>query len=521
MTSLNNSPETKPSIVSRMAGSITDYLRRQRVSPSLKFSEDWECKKWDNWDKVEEQLNLARGKMKDGKEKAIICKMLGTCLEAICQYKECKEREMQMLQEEAEQRKQQEILLSLQIEQLMKELGEEKEKCRKAEDKLELMITQASNTPDPVKICKVIVSPEDWDGNIWEDPDEEFSKESELDESEFKVGPITKTKVSAGPQGGKWRNTAETIPWDPLPLANLQEKYGRKTGESETEYLWRVSLTGGDRIMLDQGVAAGFWGPGVFLNEGPDPNTEPHSITRRVAYWAGGKDPWDRGEPAAIPIRSLSEVSAAVTKAACLQAMNDRGAHGNYPIAAPVNPQAMRPLIKGAPAVLKQYLIAKSHEIRQSIEHNTQEGQKSLRPIPTWAELMRGIVSRGREIRWDKLTPAGRSRAEADNRWIWQVKQTRQNPRHLPQSHKLPVEVVDPQKRHNGLWRKALALGIPRVAIRGQPTEIVLSLVRAFEKQRISGNPEQTKQPPTPKVLVNNPFSPFKEELQILKPKNE
>lgn len=135
-----------------MAGSITEYLQRHGVSPSPKFSEDWARENWDNWNKIEEQLNLTRGKLKDGKEKGIICKMLGTCLEAACQYKECKEREMQMLQDEVEQRKQQEMLLSLRIDQLLKQLGEEKEKRRKVEDKLELMITCAPNPLDPVKV---------------------------------------------------------------------------------------------------------------------------------------------------------------------------------------------------------------------------------------------------------------------------------------------------------------------------------------------------------------------------------
>lgn len=54
--------------------------------------------------------------------------MLGTCLEAACQYKECKEREVQMLHDETEQRKRQKMLLSLRTDQLLKQLGEEKEK---------------------------------------------------------------------------------------------------------------------------------------------------------------------------------------------------------------------------------------------------------------------------------------------------------------------------------------------------------------------------------------------------------
>lgn len=81
--------------------------------------------------------------------------MLGTCLEAPCQYKERKEKEMRVLQDEVEQRKQQEMLWSLQTEQLQTKLEEEKEKRKRVEDKLELMITWALSPPDPVKNHKL------------------------------------------------------------------------------------------------------------------------------------------------------------------------------------------------------------------------------------------------------------------------------------------------------------------------------------------------------------------------------
>lgn len=132
--------------------------------------------------------------------------MLGKCLEAACPYKKCKDKEIIMLQDEVDQTKQQEMLLPLQIEQLLKQLGEEKEKWKRVEDKQELMRTRVLSLPDPVKIHKLIVPLEDWDGHIWGDPDQEFSdessEESELDESEFKVTPITKTEVFIEPQGG-------------------------------------------------------------------------------------------------------------------------------------------------------------------------------------------------------------------------------------------------------------------------------------------------------------------------------
>lgn len=77
--------------------------------------------------------------------------MLKEYLGAAYQYKECEEQEIRMLQDEAEQRKWQEMLLPLWIDQFLKQLGEEKEKPRKVEDKLELMIIQA---PNPLTFCK-------------------------------------------------------------------------------------------------------------------------------------------------------------------------------------------------------------------------------------------------------------------------------------------------------------------------------------------------------------------------------
>lgn len=145
------------------------------------------------------------------------------------------------------------------------------------------------------------MSPEDWDGDIWGDPDQELnhesSEKSELDESEFTVAPIIKTEVSVGPRVSNQKNITGTILWDPLPLANLQEKYWWKPGESEIEYLWHVSIPRGDCTVLNQDEVYSFWGPGVFLTGGPDLHNEPHSTTCQRAYWEGGIDPQEWGEP--------------------------------------------------------------------------------------------------------------------------------------------------------------------------------------------------------------------------------
>ncbi|GAB0207483.1 hypothetical protein GRJ2_003214000 [Grus japonensis] len=133
-----------------------------------------------------------------------------------------------------------------------------------------MMLMRAPHPPNPVQIRKLIVSPEDRDGDIWGDPDDsdEGSDDSLFpsNSSEYEARLIIKAEYSEGPWGG-------TLP-----------------GETETEYLWRVCLSGANRIMLSGDEANGYWCPGVFLNLGLDPVNEAHSITRTVAYWARGID---------------------------------------------------------------------------------------------------------------------------------------------------------------------------------------------------------------------------------------
>lgn len=82
--------------------------------------------------------------------------------------------------------------------------------------------------------------------------------------------------------------TRKTTLFDPLQRANLQNQYSRNPGETETEYLWRLSLTGRDRIVLNGNKANSYWGTGVFLITVCNPSNDSHSLTSRVAYWAGG-----------------------------------------------------------------------------------------------------------------------------------------------------------------------------------------------------------------------------------------
>lgn len=60
---------------------------------------------------------------------------------------------------------------------------------------------------------------------------------------------------------GWYRNrTAKTTLFDSVHVVNLQEWYSHKPGETETEYLQRLSLTGGHNILLNSNEANNFWG---------------------------------------------------------------------------------------------------------------------------------------------------------------------------------------------------------------------------------------------------------------------
>lgn len=104
-----------------------------------------------------------------------------------------------------------------------------------------MMLRQAPCPPDIVQIRKLIASPEDWDGDIWGDAGD---GEPDEDDPLFSTNPpeyetrLVKTERTVGPWGGHPGHTTQTTPWVPLQVTNLQDRYSRKSGETETECLW-------------------------------------------------------------------------------------------------------------------------------------------------------------------------------------------------------------------------------------------------------------------------------------------
>lgn len=62
--------------------------------------------------------------------------------------------------------------------------------------------------------------------------------------------------------------TTKEVPYTATGLAKLKKEFGCTPKEFETEYVWRVSLLGGDQILLSEKEAEGYWGPRVFLTTG-------------------------------------------------------------------------------------------------------------------------------------------------------------------------------------------------------------------------------------------------------------
>lgn len=338
---------------------------------------------------------------------AVLCTALCACLKQSQDQHKCYKQS-----ERSDSEKQ------LETSCLKAELRRERERVRLLQQKNELVLTRAKTPASVAQSRKLIAGMDPEDGDIRRDSNE--NSVDEVEEAKDVSLPL-KTEKYTGPHGRKPQTAVRTIRWTEHELSCLQDKFSRKPGETETEYLWRVSLTGGDRILLSNDEAGGFWGPGVFLSGGPDGD---RSLTSRVAYWAGGVDPREREEPVTIRIRRLSELSEGVQKAACIQAMYEKGQQG-IPVAAPVNPTHLRPLIRGLPNTLKMYVQSLREKIQLAVELNQQNPQNPVAHVLTWSEMLHNIVTYRREMGWpgpgggstDKSRRVGPARRKPCPRW--------------------------------------------------------------------------------------------------------
>ncbi|XP_077642116.1 uncharacterized protein LOC144246959 [Lonchura striata] len=196
--------------------------------------------------------------------------------------------------------------------------------------------------------------------------------------------------------------TTKHIPYTATELAKLKKEYGRLPYESETEYVFRVSLTGGDQIKLTEQEASGYWGHGVFLTTGD--KRDSWSLTQRAAFWAGGTNPLERGDPIAI-ISTPDQLLESVHKAACLQMIHEKKLIPGFesPMQLPVKPELMTPLIRGLPETLKPTAIAlqktimtlsPTEKLDRFLAVNSQASSPgSNHKIWTWGEVAEDLIN--------------------------------------------------------------------------------------------------------------------------------
>ncbi|XP_068068788.1 uncharacterized protein [Anomalospiza imberbis] len=284
--------------------------------------------------------------------------------------------------------------------------------------------------------------------------------------------------------------TTKEIPYTATELAKLKKEYSRLPQESETEYVFRVSLTGGDQIKLSEQEASGYWGHGVFLTTG---NTRaPWSLTQRAAYWAGGLSPLERGDPLAIT-GTPDQLLENIHKAACLQMIHERTLISGYesPMQLPVKPEIMTPLIRGLPeslkptAILLQKTIASITPVDRLDRFLGNPTDQTGSTSPSFTSL---------------ATPAQPLSVQSDNShkvWTWSqvaeelISYSRKYgsvnlPDDKPEKTRGVRHIVSPNEKpekgkqissRQQLWLMGLKRGVPREVMDGLPYEKLVKII--------------------------------------------
>ncbi|XP_052631320.1 uncharacterized protein LOC128136180 [Harpia harpyja] len=231
------------------------------------------------------------GRFRLGKGKAVVCAVLGAALVAAQE-----DRQETMRAEQADKEKIQSLqdLFKVLQEQLTAERNTTQRLHAALSDALDqerILRAEADERSDPdLDLEGLEVVQVKQQKSLYPNQELECTRKVFYPEDEgIAMRPLIKTETIDNGQNGRAPHvTIKTVPYSATELSKIQEKYIRLAKETETEYVWRVSLTGGDRILLSEDEAQGYWGPGVFLTT--DDPREPWSLTQWAAYWAGGID---------------------------------------------------------------------------------------------------------------------------------------------------------------------------------------------------------------------------------------
>ena len=472
---------------------LFDLLEKHGARPSVS-GVDWARRNWYNLQSVSDRIRVLQNEARTraGKGKSFICAVLGAALKAAVEFREEKyfteTQTIPALQESIKAT--QELVKSLQsqIVSLEDQLEREKHNSVLLQTALKELIT-CKDTGDTV--IHSAPPEKDYPQGELQGAKERLDK---LEASPAHTRPLIKTTFDNSLDLDPQMNIKE-IPFSATELAKLKKDFSRSPKESETEYVWRVSLTGGGQILLTEKEAEGYWGPGVFLTTGN--NHAPWSLTQKAAYWAGGLNPLERGDPLAIT-GTIVQLVDNVQKAACLQIIYDRKLqpHHESAMLLPVNPERLTPLIRGLPELLKPIgiqLQGKVQTVSQgertwaalegSVTPNHQSGFK----VRTWGEVAQELINYGR-----KYGPVISSSSEFETRGV-RLAAVSLAPR--PPSPKLsgtgrvslPVKTgrrnID--HKHDCLWILGLQRGVPRDLMNGLPTVRLEKLVNWWPEQKL------------------------------------
>ncbi|XP_072216512.1 uncharacterized protein [Excalfactoria chinensis] len=473
---------------------LFDLLEKHGARPSLS-GVDWARQNWHNLQSVSDRICVLQhgARTQSGKGKSFICAVLGAALKAAVEFRDEKHsvetQTIQALQESVKVMEELVKTLQYQILNLEEQLQREKHNSVLLQTAFKELLTY-KNTSNAV---------------VHNLPQEKTFPQKELqgmrggldklEDSPTQLRPLIKTEYAFdnGEDLDPKMNVKE-IPFSVTELAKLKKDFSRSPKESETEYVWRVSLTGGDQIMLTE--KEGYWGPGVLLITGN--NRAPWSLTQRAAYWAGGLNPLERGDPLAIT-GTANQLVESVQKAACLQMMYDRKLqpHHESPMMMPVDPERMTPLIRGLPESLKPIGIQLQGKIQAMPQgertwaalegtvtsNHLQSGYK----VWTWGEVAQELINYER-----KYGPVISNTSKFDPREVRlaavSLAPGPPSP-NLSETGRVSLPVRTGRRnighKRNRLWTLGWQKGVPRDLMNGLPTVRLEKLVNWWPEQKL------------------------------------
>uniref|UniRef100_A0A8C0IHA1 Uncharacterized protein n=1 Tax=Bubo bubo TaxID=30461 RepID=A0A8C0IHA1_BUBBB len=374
---------------------LYDLLEAHQSCPSLQ-GQDWAKSHWFQPQIVVDRIRVLQKetKVRRGKGKALICAVLGASLAAVVE-----DRKQRLCQADT-------VTDSLQmvIKTLQEQLKENKQLLEEERNQNVILKEELRN-----QLLREVEMKLSEKGIQQIYPQGDLQKAKETAESPFHMYPLVKTEYLYEDDNDHPQVITKEVPFTATELAKLRKDFARTAKESETEYVWRKE-------------AEGYWGPGVFLTTGN--HQSPWSLTQRAAYWAGGLNPLERGDPLATT-GTVDQLVESVQKAACLQMMYDRELKHNQgsPMMMPVDPKRMTPLIRGLPDSLKPIGIHLQGKIQNTPNGErmtaalegivTPDHRRPGRKVWSWGEVAQELINFGR-----KYGPADGSSQRTETRLV-------------------------------------------------------------------------------------------------------